>query len=513
MTRARTKRARTTNGEATRGAPFDVETGGRVDKHGFKRMRTEDLSLTPAAGTHPGAAQARPDHAGARGIANLGNTCYMGAALQAMLSNRSFVEGIREILPLVAVRDAHGSLPLSRSVVRMADALVHTGSSPVCPTGVKEALFATHPVFAETGQHDAYEFLNSCLSALADEAGSDIRACPVHRNFVLAERAVRFCGSCGEASEPRVQPSQGITLTFPHDIEIAGTGSAQGVEAVTGPRHSLQDLMRQYYEPEHISAMCASGACDKSDATQSLSLALAPHTLVLHLNRVRIQPSDPHVVSPATTAKICEAVQIPEYIDTSACLGAGALGSSVLDDSVLSMPADRQGRSRAISPRGTNVYRRRRRSDPSPGAETVAGLADAGVGSDGDGDTGAGGQGVGVDECPGKSGLRRPAHAAENDAMIDVQRSELHRRQIVQILEDATDEMAAACPAPSTYRLSAIIRHRSASVGEGHYMCDVRREDGTWSSFDDANATEGVKRPFELEDRMCEGVIFFFSAV
>jgi ubiquitin carboxyl-terminal hydrolase 5/13 len=57
---------------------------------------------------------------------------------------------------------------------------------------------------------------------------------------------------------------------------------------------------------------------------------------------------------------------------------------------------------------------------------------------------------------------------------------------------------------PGFYDLNGIITHLGASVHAGHYVCNVKREDGRWIYFNDAKVAETTDPPIG------KGYMYFF---
>ena len=84
-------------------------------------------------------------------MANLGNTCYMAAVLQALLRLPSFVEGLRARLTELPPAPAEaGALELLESLVEILDQL--QSASVVDLTKLKTLVAQRSPQFAGHGQ-------------------------------------------------------------------------------------------------------------------------------------------------------------------------------------------------------------------------------------------------------------------------------------------------------------------------------------------------------------------------
>jgi ubiquitin C-terminal hydrolase len=159
----------------TTAAPIDLDDS---ESEAFVQKPSSDRSLLPLRMMAP--RQAAPtmssllDDKG--GFRNLGNTCYMNAVLQALLSIKAFVERLQsgELKPLVAAFKSR-----FRGVPQYADLFyeafldlhrkIHSGGSASYVSDlrrIKDSMARSNHRFASNAQQDAHEFLNECLTLL-----------------------------------------------------------------------------------------------------------------------------------------------------------------------------------------------------------------------------------------------------------------------------------------------------------------------------------------------------------
>uniref|UniRef100_A0A914HH97 ubiquitinyl hydrolase 1 n=1 Tax=Globodera rostochiensis TaxID=31243 RepID=A0A914HH97_GLORO len=93
------------------------------------------------------------------GVLNIGNTCYMGAAIQTLAN----VSELSDFLLSNEQRFSH--LPMVRKYAQMLRALLERKETAT-PQELKEAISATSTLFADNEQHDSQEFLQFFLDAL-----------------------------------------------------------------------------------------------------------------------------------------------------------------------------------------------------------------------------------------------------------------------------------------------------------------------------------------------------------
>ncbi|KAM0787623.1 hypothetical protein ACM66B_003689 [Microbotryomycetes sp. NB124-2] len=113
------------------------------------------------------------EHAPA-GIANLGNTCYMAAVLQAL----SVIEEVSHLLPggdfksYLEVKGTKG--PLCKATARLLQAMSRNVDAAVAPSAFHRTFCAVRPEFNTDEQFDAQEFFTMLLESLHDELNQSI---------------------------------------------------------------------------------------------------------------------------------------------------------------------------------------------------------------------------------------------------------------------------------------------------------------------------------------------------
>lgn len=102
------------------------------------------------------------------GILNIGNTCYIGAALQCLASLVPFVNMLNHVCDKIDTPE------LTRKLSLFFKELLATKDDVLDPTRIKEVLSKYIPFIARYGQQDSHEFLLSLINKLYDEFPTEI---------------------------------------------------------------------------------------------------------------------------------------------------------------------------------------------------------------------------------------------------------------------------------------------------------------------------------------------------
>ena len=226
------------------------------------------------------------------GLENLGNTCFMNAALQALAHAENFK---KFLVP---------RKKLSRAVWRWLD----------CPEGAtsyaaSDILSLSQRQFGGFQQQDAHEWISWLLNAIHDEEPSDpekseISACDLFRGTLISTVECSTCGTVSSREEmywdlslpipdsasnqtgstsPRASPSSTSSLTSLFSSIIP---SKLRSEKPT----NLEYLLEKFCAPELLTGSDAF-ACDKcgrrTDGTRRIKIKKTPEILCVHLKRFK----------------------------------------------------------------------------------------------------------------------------------------------------------------------------------------------------------------------------------
>jgi ubiquitin C-terminal hydrolase len=266
------------------------------------------------------------------GILNLGNTCYLGAALQALLSHRAFVSDISKCCSVTSLDAA----PFAFALVAMDEsrfaassslsgALVSVAASPLTPELVVRAISAHFKEFGSAAQQDVQEFITRCFFVLERELGQTIFRCPVSRNFSIVIESTSSCLTCGMGTKPRNELLRDLSLDMPSITMISK--SCDSAEIRKPP--SLSDLLRNYFQSQEVDLTCENKDCSGLRAATRSRVALLPRILVLHLKRFRVESDNAGRFS---LKKVSDPVAIPEFLDLGLVRASSAPGPSIFED-------------------------------------------------------------------------------------------------------------------------------------------------------------------------------------
>ncbi|XP_041980873.1 ubiquitin carboxyl-terminal hydrolase 20 isoform X2 [Aricia agestis] len=104
------------------------------------------------------------------GLQNIGNTCYMNAALQALSNTQPLTSYFLDCAAAVAVLSGDKKPGLSRAYQKLMQEMWHIRSRGyVVPNGILYGIRNVHPMFRGYQQHDTQEFLRCFLDQLHEE--------------------------------------------------------------------------------------------------------------------------------------------------------------------------------------------------------------------------------------------------------------------------------------------------------------------------------------------------------
>ena len=237
------------------------------------------------------------------GLANLGNSCFVNAVLQALAHCTPFRVYFRDFLKaeapvslgattihkedtphLKARAEGAPVAPLDAKLCRAVHALLRvmwSGEySTISPHEFVQTVWAASggERFASLRQHDAQEFLTFVISSISDELGQTNHVMRELFDVELLHETI--CDSCGHVVYTP-EHSYGLPLPMPDTTTPKG-------------KLKLESCIEAYLSTQKLVGVnmyhCESCGGDR-EATRKCSITSAPQALVMQLNRSRYSPS------------------------------------------------------------------------------------------------------------------------------------------------------------------------------------------------------------------------------
>ncbi|KAL7408696.1 hypothetical protein ABVT39_027896 [Epinephelus coioides] len=209
------------------------------------------------------------------GFPNIGQTCYMNASLQSILTLEDF---IGDISRMEHVWSSVPEAQLMRSLMNVRDVHSSIDAQVKIPflQFFKDVVSAQAPDFWDTLQKDAHEFLTAVLeqmrglAPLLQETAAFMGThytCPVEDHLVITMENTRTCKSCGAQS---VRQEEFTNLSL--DLLPGG---------------SVEEMLQEYLKETEVEFKCD---CGGNASSCRSSLFALPQVLILQLKRFRYSP-------------------------------------------------------------------------------------------------------------------------------------------------------------------------------------------------------------------------------
>lgn len=467
----------------------------------FNKITEAGASLVPAHG---------PGHTG---IENIGNSCYLAAVVQCLMSLAPFQSAFypAKSTPHQAECTADPYSCRYCQTERLAAGLLsgefsradHERANGVCPRLFKKVYAQQHPEFSTGAQQDAQEYLlylleemrryvrpaGSSTDSSTGAGGAATAPSPPHPSDIM-EMVMEQRMQCSKCQRVRYtyEMDKCLSLPIPIDPAAAASIASAASEAKVSEaemdamrlRCSLEDCLQAAVAPNSIECRCE--ACTEAATYTTVTrLASFPDVLPVYIRRTYFD------VATHNTKKMDAYVDVPQALELSAYRGTG------LQPHEVAMPTS------AASPA------RRARGDGAGSAaaaapEEVDEVALVSVIS------------MGIDMDVARYALlqtnmnveRAIDYIFSHPDIADEVAAAQPQPQPQQAVESISNTDAAAKPTPATdgaaaYELTAMISHMGASARTGHYVCHIKdAASGKWLLFNDEKVGESQNPPFSL---------------
>ena len=265
------------------------------------------------------------------GLRNLGNTCYLNAVLQALLSFPHFVRALVDLVPPASFSaqppaptpEAAAAAGVCAALADLVRERERAHGASLCPERVKTALGRYNAAFAGHQQQDAHELLVVLLDAL--DAGLRVRAgasapTPVAATF-RAELAVALeCRAC-HAVSAHTEPEHCLSL------DVTPVAAADAASAASTAVLDVAACAQAFFRDEPLAHTCA--ACGCTAAVKRTRLRRAPRVLALHLKRFVPQDAGRAFAKCTRAVAVPPALALDRVLETPGARAAYRLAAAV----------------------------------------------------------------------------------------------------------------------------------------------------------------------------------------
>ncbi|KAL8287026.1 hypothetical protein RQP46_004032 [Phenoliferia psychrophenolica] len=239
------------------------------------------ISLQVVAHEDAYAAAATPP---ARGLRNLGQTCYMSVILQAFLANpllRSYFLSDRHNSLLCPISIAGEKPCLCCEMDRLFSETYVSDGTPFGPTSILYSTWLSSSELSGYAQQDAHEFLISAMNLLHSSCPGSTNShctCIIHQTFAGQLRSEVRCGKCANVTTS-ADPFLDLSLDLKGGKKLADP---------TGAHNTLAGCLNRFTSPEQLAPgeyTCAKCGDASNVASKRLGIKKLPPVLCIQLKR------------------------------------------------------------------------------------------------------------------------------------------------------------------------------------------------------------------------------------
>lgn len=504
---------------------------------------------------------------GYTGLANLGNSCYLGSVMQVVFSTTHFNNRYYEGLKL---EDAFRSSPsdptmdFNTQMAKLANGLlsgkysvpaetvanedgkdgVSVGQDGIPPRMFKNLIGKGHPEFSTSRQQDALEFYQYLLEQVERSHPKDsgpVKDPSLCFRFRVEERIQ--CGASGRVKYIQRTDNM-LSLPIPLDAAVnkeemvsleeknKKVGEVGDAEAVR-PRVPLQACLNAFSSPEEISGFYSSAIKGRTSALKTVRLSTFPDYLVLHMRKFVL-------VDGWVPKKLDVFLDVPDELDLTSFRSSGQQPTEELLEEEDSGGEGQTATRNAPIPEESIVTQLMDMGFPRNRCELAA-LRTSNVGSDEamnwllahmeDAD---------IDDpqptpdqpTPDQPTPDQPINEEHVSTLLDFGFTETAARNALRAMKgnvecaaewifnnpeeaEAVSMDAVNQTPPSTttenvpdgcgkYELKAFVSHIGANTQCGHYVCHIKK-DGRWVLFNDSKVAASGDLPKDM------GYLYFYQ--
>ena len=268
---------------------------------------------------------------GTRGVSNIGNTCFLAAALQVLSHSVVFPKLLRHCPPY-SLHELQAPSAQQKLVVALRkyfisqwtdphDPRANVGTGAISPDDILTCVQRLNAMFHGYQQHDSQEFLRYVLTTVHEELTAATGDSPVATAFQGKTCSTVTCLKCKKGSKC-VETFFDLSLSIPAEplvVEpvkpVASTSSWLWTRArtllgfVPESKVSIIDCLTNFFKQETLTgtdAYLCEHCTTKQDCLKQMSVEAWPETLVVHLKRFRHD---------WTSSKISKSVTFPVNSD------------------------------------------------------------------------------------------------------------------------------------------------------------------------------------------------------